>query len=66
MTVYLLDPNPNMILNDGSLNKDQSKINLKSTVNGAATDGVTKLLLVADATVPITFSFPNPKDGISE
>lgn len=63
LNTHIIDPNPDMIQSDGTLNKDQSKINLKSTVKGAATDGVTKLLLIADAADPITFSLGNPKDG---
>ena len=52
-----------MILDNGSLSTDQSKIKFTPTVTGAATDGLTKLLLIADANVPITFSLSNPKDG---
>jgi pimeloyl-ACP methyl ester carboxylesterase len=63
LTTAIIDPNPSMILDNGSLNTDQSKMNLNARVTGAATDGVTKLLLVADADVPVTFSLPDPKDG---
>jgi gliding motility-associated-like protein len=52
-----------MVLDNGSLTNDQSKINPNATVTGAATDGITKMFLVADATSPVTFSLFNPKDG---
>lgn len=61
--INVYDPNPSLIADDGSINTDISNLGKTKTVNIAATDGVTKLLLVTDSKDDITFSIEGDDNG---
>lgn len=61
--VYIVAPDISMILDNGLLNTDISKINLDNVITGAATDGVTKVLIVINSSKEMAFYLDNPRDG---
>jgi len=63
LSVSLIDPYPNMVNKDGTLVTDVSKIDLTKVVKGAATDGVSKILVVAKATSPVEFRLTSSDIG---
>jgi len=64
LNVSLINPLPSMIdTTTGNLLTDVTKINMNSVVKGTSTDGVSKILLVANSTVPITYSLNGSGDG---
>ena len=63
--VTLVRPPAEMILNGGYLVKDVSKINLSSIIRGVATDGLSKILIVAKSDIPVKFNI-NSGDGTIE
>lgn len=60
---FAFDPNPSMIDDDGGIVNDLANLDMTKTVVGAATDGVTKLLLVDDSKDPIIFSILGNGNG---
>lgn len=64
LVVQLIDPVPSMIDKNGELVTDETKIDTSALVQGAATDGLSKILVVANSSVPVTFSLQNKKDGV--
>ncbi len=62
--VHFIDPNPLFINDDGEIQiDDPTTIDTTIEVIGGATDGITKILLVANTDIPLSFSIPNSKDG---
>jgi pimeloyl-ACP methyl ester carboxylesterase len=59
----LIDPNPSMVKQDGTLDTTIANIDYSKTVIGGATDGVTKILLVSTTNATIDFSLANAADG---
>ncbi|HVS93329.1 MAG TPA: T9SS type A sorting domain-containing protein [Mucilaginibacter sp.] len=63
LNVSLIDPYPDMVGNDGNLLTTMTIKDFSHPVIGAATDGVSKILLVAKSDVPVTFTLSDAKDG---
>ncbi len=63
--VTVVDPNPSIVGNDGLLDPTLAGLDFNKFMKGAATDGITKLLIVKAVknNNPITFSGPGLKDG---
>lgn len=59
---YKINPNPFYVNDQGKITTGQT-FPLSSNVNGVATDGVTKLILTAASTVPVSFYINDSKDG---
>jgi len=63
LDVNVIDPNPSAITANGSISNDGSKIDYSKIVTGAATDGVTKVLIIAKSNNPVNFYLDDPKNG---
>ncbi len=63
LKIAFKNPNPSLLNDDASIKSDISNLSFENDVTGAATDGVTKLLLLAKSDVPLTFSLGSTKDG---
>lgn len=63
LKTFIKNPNPSLVNDDGTINPDISNLSFENDVTGAATDGVTKLLLLAKSDDPLTFSLENTKEG---
>lgn len=62
-SVFVVDPNPSLVNDQGALINDVSKIDLDKKVVGAVTDGVTKVLLVIPSSSALRFSISSLNDG---
>lgn len=62
--IYLVDPvKVGKVNADGSIKTDLSSYSLSTNILGTVTDGLSKILLIAKASEPITFSLNYAKDG---
>ncbi len=63
ISVKVIDPNPSMILNNGTLTTTITALDTAKIVNGAATDGITKVLLYSNSTTQMRFWVSDSSDG---
>jgi pimeloyl-ACP methyl ester carboxylesterase len=62
--LYLIDPQiTDMVNSDGTIKTDLSSLSLEDNVQGAVTDGVSKILIVAESEHSVTFSLSEGKNG---
>ncbi len=64
ITVNFVNPNPNLISGD-TISVNTSQIDTTQTITAAAADGITKLLLVTNASFPLAFSVANSDGNLS-
>lgn len=62
--IHRIDPNPSLVNDNGTLNTNLSALDLNKTVIGAATDGITPVLLYTSSTIPLRFWVADSTDGL--
>jgi pimeloyl-ACP methyl ester carboxylesterase len=62
LNIFRINPNPSFLDGSGAVLTNTS-FPQQNRINGAVTDGVTKILLTTQSTVPVTFSLDDDKDG---